>query len=159
MINLIFKSLVLAFSYNNDYIFKRVLDHLIIGILEKNYLAKLILVKEFQNLINGFIIGLDDVEKRKCLIMLIVLKINEMSEEIKDLNMMSSFVIKLIQKDMDLINNLRVLLKTNLIERINFIYQSSQPNVKSNNPVKKEEEDVKKASATGIVITYINIYC
>ena len=127
MVNFILKSLVLAFQYNNDYIFKRVIDHLIIGILEKNYLAKLIVVKEFQNLLAGFILGLDDAEKRKCLIMLVVLKINEMTDEIKDLNTMSSLVIKLISKDMDLINNLKVLLKQPLMERIGFIYQSNQP--------------------------------
>ena len=122
--------MLLAFSTNNDQIFKKYFEHILYYILNKETIKLVITDIDFQKLVLSYIFTLEDQESVKMLSNILILKLNANFEcfEMNNSNLekVCMIVYQLMNKDKDFYQNISRHLKKSLIEKIEILIKAHE---------------------------------
>lgn len=124
----IFKSLLMGISQNFDDNIKILIENILINLFEKNLLIKFFAIsEELQNITLSYVLSLDDVEKRRILIKLIVLLLND-NAQISGMEMIRVclVILKLLSKDLDYLKDLAPNLDPGILTNLDNLIKMQQ---------------------------------
>lgn len=155
----VLKSLNLACNSNFDAIFKALFENILFYAIEENIFFNLLSFDEFQSLILAFTLTIENDEKRKNLILILLFLINEKAiNNPNELLRLSLISLKLISKDLELIASVAPLLDRNYLTQINNLAimqrnQMQEQNAQNNQPATtsaKQEQKIAEKQTMAI---------
>jgi len=145
----IFKSLSLAISQNYDITIKSILEKIIIYLLESGNIINYIWsCDELQGLILTFILSTDDITKRRLLVHLVILFLNDhYLGSNYDIWKLTVYILKLLSKDFDYLRDIAVELDSNLLASLDNLIKIQQIQAQKQAEAKAEKENSDQKNA------------